>query len=258
MAGDAQLSLWLEPQTAPITTPSHCPQSSQSGWVLRRSARARRISARVHRDCRVEIVVPQRAPARAVTEFIERYRVWIETKQAQARMEARPPEPFPPETLALEACGEFLRVHLAGGVAAPRVRRGHGDLLIIRGDAGNRGDLTRALQRWLMSYAHAQLGAMLAMVAGECALNYRRLSIRRQRTRWGSCSRTGTISVNMAIAFQTPQVARYLLIHELAHTRHMNHSARFWATVADHCPDWRNLDRQLRQGWKRVPQWVFS
>jgi predicted metal-dependent hydrolase len=50
---------------------------------------------------------------------------------------------------------------------------------------------------------------------------------------------------------------RYLLLHELAHTRHMNHSRAFWARVESTCPDWRALDRELRRGWERVPGWVF-
>jgi predicted metal-dependent hydrolase len=84
-----------------------------------------------------------------------------------------------------------------------------------------------------------------------------RLQIRCQRTRWGSCSRRGTISLNVCLLFQTPEVLRYLMIHELAHLRHMNHSARFWSDVARHEPDWRALDRELLQGWRRVPSWMF-
>ncbi len=50
---------------------------------------------------------------------------------------------------------------------------------------------------------------------------------------------------------------QYLLVHELSHTRHMNHSPAFWACVANCCPDWQVFDRELLQGWRRVPSWVF-
>ena len=83
------------------------------------------------------------------------------------------------------------------------------------------------------------------------------LQIRCQRTRWGSCSRHGTISLNACLLFQAPQVLRYLMVHELSHLRHMNHSARFWDEVARHEPDWRALDRELLQGWRLVPAWMF-
>jgi predicted metal-dependent hydrolase len=60
------------------------------------------------------------------------------------------------------------------------------------------------------------------------------------------------------LLFQRPQVVRYLLIHELVHTLHMNHSKRFWECVGRLCPDFETLDRELREGWRRVPGWVFD
>ena len=97
----------------------------------------------------------------------------------------------------------------------------------------------------------------LADVAAECGFRYERLQVRLQRNRWGSCSVRGTISLNACLAFQRPEIVRYLLIHELAHTHHMNHAARFRDCVAQHCPQWRTLDRELLEGWHRVPRWVF-
>jgi len=85
-----------------------------------------------------------------------------------------------------------------------------------------------------------------------------RMHLRRQRTRWGSCSAAGTISLNVCLMFQRPEVVRYLLVHELCHRRHMNHSARFWSLVASHEPNWRALDAELLRGWQNVPAWVFT
>ena len=85
----------------------------------------------------------------------------------------------------------------------------------------------------------------------------RRVSIRGQKTRWGSCSSAGTISLNLSLMFQRPEVVRYLMIHELCHRRHMNHSQRYWALVESFEPHWRSLDKELLQGWRHVPAWVF-
>ena len=91
----------------------------------------------------------------------------------------------------------------------------------------------------------------------EAGLDLRVLLLRRQRTRWGSCSSAGTISLNVCLMFQQPAVVRYLMIHELCHRRHMNHSKRFWSLVAALEPDWKPLDVELLQGWRHVPAWVF-
>ena len=68
----------------------------------------------------------------------------------------------------------------------------------------------------------------------------------------------GTVSLNCCLMFQRPDVVRYLLLHELCHTRHMNHSLRFWQLVERFEPAHRALDRELLRGWQNVPAWVFG
>jgi predicted metal-dependent hydrolase len=130
--------------------------------------------------------------------------------------------------------------------------------LAVSGPRSRPALLRHALQRFLMREAHAALGPWLARVASASGLAYERLQIRRQRTRWGSCSRSGTISLNACLLFQPPDVANYLLIHELAHTRHMNHSRRFWRLVESLEPRWRELDAALTRGWREVPAWAIG
>jgi predicted metal-dependent hydrolase len=228
-------------------------------WRIRRSDRARRLSARVFVTGRVEIVVPRRASERRVQEFLQEHRAWIERKQAdmRARQPAGRTDAFPPESIELHAFGEVWRLHLAAGPGAPRVSSARAGLLVVRGGSSDRRALQRCLVRWLSDRVRRNLEPEVETLAREHGLQYSRISIRRQRTRWGSCSRSGTISLNVCLAFQRPEVVRYLLLHELAHTRHMNHSARFWDCVAGLCPDWQALDRELASGWRRVPQWVF-
>jgi predicted metal-dependent hydrolase len=246
----AQLPLWADRDAA-------------EGWQLRESRRARRLTVRVFHSGRVEVVVPARTSRATVDRFVERHRSWIEKKRAEARRNAIPEEPFPPKTIEFAGAGESWRVHAGGGHGRPRIKiaapcsvYGPG-LLQLMGDLSNRRAVQQALRAWLVQRAAEVFAPILAATARTMDLSYRRLGVRRQRTRWGSCSVRGTISLNCCLLFQRPEVLRYLLVHELAHVKHMNHSARFWDLVAQYCPDCRPLDRELLDGWRRVPSWVF-
>ena len=241
----SQLPLWSDKDAA-------------EGWSVRESQRARRLTVRVFHTGRVEVVVPSRTSPRAVERFLERHRPWIERKREEARRRAGPPVPFPPPQIELAACEESWRLHLSVGPRRARIACSAPGELILAGGTDNGQSIRQALRRWLMARAHQVLSPLLAQCAHELGFSYERILIRRQRTRWGSCSTRGTVSLNCCLLFQRPAVVRYLLIHELVHTLHMNHSRRFWQRVARHCPDYRTLDRELLDGWRRVPGWVFG
>jgi predicted metal-dependent hydrolase len=73
------------------------------------------------------------------------------------------------------------------------------------------------------------------------------VSVRNQRSRWGSCSARGTVSLNWRLVRTPDNVRDYIILHELAHLREMNHSDRFWARVAETCPGWREAERWLKR-----------
>jgi predicted metal-dependent hydrolase len=229
--------------------------------LIRVSARARRLSIRVYPDARVECVVPPRARPREIEQFIAAHREWIDSKRAVALSNRPAPQPFPPPALELRALAETWRLHLAGGDGRLRFIEIRGiegrHVLQIRGQAPPE-KLRAGLRTWLMRAAQARLAPRVAALAAGAGVNFSQVSIRRQRSRWGSCSARGTISLNCSLLFQRPEVVDYLIIHELMHRSHMNHSARFWQAVERHCADWRALDRELVQGWRHVPRWVFS
>lgn len=225
---------------------------------VRISKRARRLSLRVYPDARVEVVVPPRARPREIEQFVGAHREWIDEKRAIALRNKPAPEPFPPATIGVAVTGERWRFHLAGGSGRIRLTEVGGDgVLQVSGQVTD-FSLRRALRAWLMRIARDRLEPRLVELARTTGVGYSRLSIRRQRSRWGSCSARGTISLNVCLLFQRPDVVDYLIVHELMHVKHMNHSARFWAAVERHCADWRALDRELVQGWRHVPRWVFS
>jgi predicted metal-dependent hydrolase len=234
--------------------------SSHGPPQVRLSRRARRLSIRVYPDARVEVVAPPRAQPRDIERFVASHREWIDEKRAQALRNRPEPQAFPPPVIVLRATGEDFLVQLGAGAGRlrinERVTQGRG-VLSISGER-SAGPLRKALRAWLMRAARVRLEPRVAALAAATQVPYARVSIRRQRSRWGSCSVRGTISLNACLLFQRPEVVDYLVIHELMHVKHMNHSARFWQAVEKNCADWRALDSELVQGWRHVPRWVFS
>ncbi|MCB1623826.1 MAG: M48 family metallopeptidase [Pseudomonadales bacterium] len=224
---------------------------------VRASRRARRLGMRVSRTGRIEVVTPARTPKSRIEQFIAEHRNWALEKRNEALRTAPAPERFPPTEVSFRIDATRWRLHLAGGRGRPSLRQSPSGVLQVTGATD--GAATRALLRgWLMSRARAVLEPRLASIALEFSIRYHSLSVRQQRTRWGSCSSRGAINLNASLVFQRPEVVRYLMIHELTHVEHLNHSPRFWHAVESRCADWRTLDRELLEGWRRVPSWVYA
>ncbi len=232
------------------------PRDAEHGWSIRQSTRARRLSVRVFRHGGVEVVVPPRTSPHRISAFISQQREWIERQRRRAI--APLPWPLPPATLELSALEEQWTCVQSRGSGRVRVTAREAGELELKGDLSDRGGLRMALIGWLVTHAKERFAAPLSELSRQVGVEPRRLQVRCQRTRWGSCSRHGTVSLNACLLFQRPEVVRYLLIHELAHLKHMNHSRQFWAEVARHEPQWKALDRELLRGWKRVPGWIFN
>lgn len=231
-------------------------EGPQEAFVVRESERARRLTVRVFPGGRVEIVVPRGTAPATVQQFVTRHRTWIDLKVREFGHREPAAGAALPQRVSFQSVGEDWQVVYERAPRAPRVREGDG-VIVVRGEL-ERGRLVRhVLQRWLMRRAHARLAPWLLEVAAEAGLGVARVQVRRQRTRWGSCSRRATISLNACLMFQPGEVVRYLFAHELAHLVHMNHSRRFWRLVETLEPDWRRLDGELMSGWRHVPGWVL-
>ena len=113
--------------------------------------------------------------------------------------------------------------------------------------SGFSGDLRPTLESHFLRRAKIELSARAWELAAETGMDVKEVTVRNQRTRWGSCSSGGVISLNWRL-IQAPLFVRdYIIFHELMHLREMNHSSRFWARVEEVCPGWRDAERWLKQ-----------
>jgi predicted metal-dependent hydrolase len=206
-------------------------------YNVRRSERARRVRVTVDPARGVEVVLPRRAAEREAAAAISELRPWIERRmQDLARTRA-----------ALAARGDGLPY--LGEVLQPlaepgrtRVHRRDSQLLVPAGDAR-----LPALERWYRRAARAEIGARLDRACASADTSYSRLTIRSQRTRWASCSRTGAMSFNWRLLLGPEPVLDYVVWHEVCHLDVMDHSPRFWSLLGKRCPAYREQARWLRR-----------
>ena len=227
------------------------------GFSVRESKRARRLSIKVYPRGRVEVIVPRRTKAKDVQAFVDANQEWIAKSRASVA-EVLPPEPFVlPNLIELPAIEQSFRVRYERQSEAESVRyRCSRGVLTLSGKTGDDKLCVAALKRWLASAAKKEFLPRLQALSAETDNPFTKMHVRGQRTCWGSHSSTGTISINYCLLFLAPDLVRYLMIHELCHARHMNHSKRFWQRVGRFEPDYRRLDKALGESWKNIPVWL--
>lgn len=227
------------------------------GFSVRESSRAKRLSIKVYPRGRVEVIVPRRTRAKDVQAFVDANRDWIARSRASFA-EVVPAEPFVlPNRIELPAIGQGFRVRYERRADARSVRyRTSRGVVTLTGRTGDDALCVAALKRWLASVAKTEFLPRLRTLSAETDNPFTRMHVRGQRTCWGSHSSSGTISINYCLLFLAPELVRYLMIHELCHARHMNHSKRFWQRVGRFEPDYRRLDKALGESWKDIPVWL--
>lgn len=209
------------------------------GVEVRESVRSRRMRIVIRPARAPEVVVPVGASQRQVARFVHSHRGWIGERLAEARRATSESH------LALAGVvwlgGAALPVvHVAG---EPRVRRRDGIVEV----SGSQAAATAAVERWYRREARAQVAQLVTREA--CALGVEpvSVSIRDQRTRWGSCSARRTLSFSWRLVLAPFDVLEYVAVHELCHLIRPDHSPAFWRLVGDRRPTWRD-----EAGWLRL------
>ena len=228
-----------------------------SGFSVRESGRAKRLSIKVYPRGRVEVVVPRRTRPREVQAFVSENQEWIERARASFAADHLPETFELPNRIPLPAIETVTRVRYVRRSCAKSVRYSFsGGVLTLTGNTGDDTRCVAAIRRWLAATAKREFAPRLKALSALTESSYARMHVRAQRSCWGSRSSSGTISLNLCLLFLAPELLRYLLIHELCHGRHMNHSKRFWKRVGRFEPEYRQFDRALGESWREVPGWL--
>lgn len=230
-------------------------------YTLRTSARAKRIFLSISARRGLEIVLPLRKnhPAKAIDTLLLEKRSWIEKHLCLLKTETLPSKPLEkPYLLNLPAIQQIFffsyernnKKHLK---IKPSTSNNH---FLITGPIDDLPKVFALLCKWLRVLAAKFFEPMLYPLSLEMGLQYQKLHIRSQTTLWGSCNTRGRISLNSKLLFLPPSVLRYIMVHELCHLRHMNHSKRFWQLVSHWDPNYKSHKQALRQAKTQLPAWL--
>ena len=219
-------------------------------YSLRVSRRAKYAKLQFKPYGGLEVVIPLRFPKKAVPQLVKQHAEWIgkQLEKQQQRISAA----VLPRVIYLAINDSLTDVMYDSIRPGYQVQR---NCLVIT--AGEYKQRVKQLRQWIRKQAWQILPPLLERLSVATGLDYKKISIRSQKTRWGSCSTSGTISLNDQLLFVDRASAEYLIIHELCHRHHMNHSAKFWQLVETHCPNYREHEAALTRAKSAIPAWIL-
>lgn len=223
-------------------------------YSVRRSQRAQRPSLRVMPDHTLLVTLPQHTPVQIVGELLQAHERWI--LRTLARTAPLPPTDVRHGSLLPYLGDSYQLLHEPRDQVRLSVIGDH-----TQGTITVQGQLTlpavlSGLERWYRHEARRELTARVEMLAPQLGVRYSRLTIRDQSTRWASCSSTGTLSFSWRLLLAPAATVDYIVMHELAHLQEHNHSSRFWALVAEHCPNYQQHRQWLRTHQAALQQFL--
>ncbi|NJN88638.1 MAG: M48 family metallopeptidase [Leptolyngbyaceae cyanobacterium SL_7_1] len=248
--------------STPPTSPNRLPNLQARPYRIRVSQRAKHVTIRVSHFAEVEVVIPPGFDQTHIPAILEKRQAWLTRalKRVEVARQSVSLEPIGalPESICLRAIDQEWHVHYCTtedeGLSlhpSPPTQQ-----LLISGQVSQAESCKQVLRQWLSWQAKLHLTPWLRRVSQEVALPCGTVSIRGQKTLWASCSNRKSISLNYKLLFLPAPLVRYVFIHELCHTIHLNHSARFWALVAEKEPHYKPLDKEVSGAWCYVPDWV--
>ncbi len=228
---------------------------------IRHSKRAKRISLRITATQGLEVIVPIRRKIEAGLQFLNQHRAWVEAQTKKMKWLFQPDdgdENKLPDKIELKAIGQTIDIIYRPIQSTPCVScRVENNRIIFYGAISDFSVCVPLMIDWLKKQAKMHLKKLLDECAIECDLPFEKLSIRAQKTRWGSCNSNRDIQLNYKLLLLPRALLHYVLVHELCHTKHLNHSKRFWTMVEKFVPNYRDCIRELKDADQWIPRWLL-
>jgi len=245
------------------TLPQTITSVSKPCYQLRISARAKHARITIKPSRQIEVVLPLGMPKSEADKLVLQQQQWISRTLMRMQRQAPVMEKMLPANIELLAIGKKIQVVYVAMQKKPLIWNQETLQLSVSNDAvcsdtvcSDDAGVPKLLRDWLKIYAKEYLPDLLKKIAADMQVDYRAVSVRLQKTRWGSCSMRGNISLNAKLLLLPPEVVRYVLVHELSHLKHMNHSAVFWRYVEKFEPDYRERRGELRRLSMGLPRWA--
>ena len=236
-----------------------CGRPEPIAYQLKVSAKARQVYLRVEPGRGLQVTIPKRYPKRTIPALVESQRAWITEALIDLDEKNLPLyRQWPPAQLDLVACDSVVDIYYRKNTDSfTGSWLWHTDKqLYLDVDIHNKPLVASCIADALKPRAKALLGPWLQGCATASGLRYKKMSIRGQKTVWGSYSSTGTLSLNFKLLFLRRELVDYVLLHELAHTRHLDHSPAFWHFLDQLKPNAAIYDRELNEAGTLVPPWL--
>ena len=215
-------------------------------YTLRRSTRRRSIALRIDEEG-LRVAVPWNASRQAIHAALDQHADWIIGKLAEWQKK-RAPSLMWIDGDAVMYLGETVRLRVEDGAGAPILRDG---LLHVRARKSNPRVVEKRVTEWLKAAASRDYPARVHHFCSMIGTMASDIRLSSARSRWGSCHSNGCIRLNWRMIQTPPRLIDYVVAHEVAHLREMNHSPRFWALVESMIPDYRERRREMRSGGQR-------
>lgn len=208
---------------------------------VKRLRSARNLRLRVLENGQIVVTAPLRLPDRYIEKFLEEHADWITDKQSAA---VKKQVALTDERSVLFFRGTELPFRISISAKKPGVKV-EGGQIVVTAPSEDHQIVRTILEKWYREEAEKRFKERVPLLADLVGRDVIRVTIRSQRTRWGSCSSHNTISLNWRLIMAPDIVSDYVIYHELAHLTHMNHSKRFWDLVEQYDPNYKDAEKWL-------------